>query len=168
MSDKAYRLVTFCINFVLNRTVGLELMSYILLSVKETATQCNWPVSFWWWLSDRVLVCVQTSDTSVYEVFWQLYSRPHGDTWSVEQLLCTVCQCRRGLWPPFTAVSASHSVTQLGSCDRGQLLHTACQHCWGCLMRAPGSNVPLMRFLILALCILFACLYHMLPDLSFL
>ena len=35
-------------------------------------------------------------------------------------------------------------------------------------MRAPGHNAPLIRFLILALCMLFACLYHMLPHLSFL
>jgi len=34
-------------------------------------------------------------------------------------------------------------------------------------MQAPGQNVPLIQFLILALYILFACLYRVLPHLSF-
>jgi len=33
-----------------------------------------------------------------------------------------------------------------------------------CPVRAPGRNAPLIRFLILVLCILFACLYCMLPS----
>ena len=35
-------------------------------------------------------------------------------------------------------------------------------------VRAPWRNAPLIRFLISALCILFACLYRMLPHLFFL
>ena len=34
-------------------------------------------------------------------------------------------------------------------------------------VQAPGCNAPLIRFFILALYILFACLYRMLPHLSF-
>ena len=36
-----------------------------------------------------------------------------------------------------------------------------------CPVLAPGRNAPLIRFLISALCILFTCLYRMIPHLSF-
>jgi len=37
----------------------------------------------------------------------------------------------------------------------------------GCLVQAPGRNATLVQFLILALYTFFACLYRMLPHLSF-
>jgi len=42
-----------------------------------------------------------------------------------------------------------------------------CASIFAILLRAPGHDAPLIRFLISALYVLFACLYHMLPHLFF-
>jgi len=61
--------------------------------------------------------------------------------------------------PSENTVSLPSAAYTFNSADCGMTAHRP--------MLAPGRNAPLIRFLILALYILFACLCRMLPHLSF-
>ena len=97
----------------------------------------------------------------VVSVWWGLVNCS-SDCIAVVFIRSTACDVTKDCWYQAVCVFISQSVP-------AKQMSVTKKHCWYCCCHvwAPGHDAPLIRFLISALYILFACLYRMLSYLSF-